>query len=209
MKPLPLPPLYGYTPRVPSFLFRPGSYRVLKTISATEALLWGTIYSRQVDRRPYANPCIQTRAQLAATINVGERSIYTYIGNLKRVGLLFEVNRGRERGELRERNPARWALNPLEVEKWRPKLESQIAELAEHDGRSAGWFANQIRRLDLFQARSELLGSRLLVDCGISPTKPRRKPRGDTKKQPRPQNLHASQNLPGRVVFTPPEKSGV
>lgn len=163
--PLPLEPLVG-SMWVPVWAVRPGSYDAVREF-AGEMSLWLLIFSRNLD---YWRPCYASRDQLGATIGAGTTTVSKRLDRLKRGGLLFEVARGQDQKSRIHRPPARWALDPFTVDRWRPELEKVLAAIAEEDGQSRMWLNFAVRRLDQFERHSRALRNRI---AETMPTRPR------------------------------------
>jgi hypothetical protein len=205
---LPLEPLVGNEWK-PVWQTRPGSYEALSGkidgIPIPHTMpVWSLINSRNAD---LWRPCYATRAQLGATLALSERTITRHLSVLRKVGLLFEVPRGVEPKTRRNRPPARWALDPFKIARWRPAqdpekkpspLETAIARMAEEDGRSTAFVRGTIRELDKFAQRSEHLGMLIQRDMPTSRRTLGRKPRKSSrskKKQRRSPLLAPGANL--------------
>ncbi len=154
---------------IPVWTIRPCSYEALAGVPG-EMQLWQLLHSRNAD---YWRPCYANREQLGATIGLSARTISRQLSALAKVGLLFEVLRGREPKTLRNRPPARWALDPLEIERWTPKVEAAIARVAEEDGQGTGWVKWALVELAKFRKRSERLAA--LISRDMPASKPRKR----------------------------------
>jgi hypothetical protein len=210
-KPLPLQPLVGNM-WVPVWAIRPGSYGVLEGLTA-EMPLWLLLHSRNAD---YWKPSYATREQIVATIGGSVRNLSRQFGRLREAGLLFEVDRGEERGNRRHRPPARWALDPFTADLWgskwddkgerlpgQGKIEAALAEIAESDGQSRQWFEWAIRELDKFERASRYLADRIADDIPIKPRKASKRKRRN-KKQTAMSHLAPRARVAHEGVFIPP-----
>jgi DNA-binding transcriptional ArsR family regulator len=169
MAALPLPPLAGAV-FCPAFAIRPCSFSATSRL-ANEMALWLVIHSWN---DPYWKACYASREQLGKTLGISVRTVSRQLGVLKDAALIFEAYRGREPKTRRDRPPARWALDPLKCDIWRPAVERDLARLAEEDGHGSYWHKRLLSSLDGFERRSRGLGNEILMDSPVLARKPKR-----------------------------------
>ena len=129
------------------------------------------------------------------------------LGQLRKVGLLFEVKRGVEPKTKRHRPPARWALDPFTDDLWREKAEVALVRVAEEDGHDGRWLRRAVTALEAFARRSRFLMAAIRDDMPIPPSKPRR--RRKKKRNSAPNRSRATvQNEPRGDGFTRGEAEG-
>jgi len=145
---------------LPAWAVRPGAYKALQEV-ADAMPLYLALHSRCGD---FWLPCYASREQLGATIGITRRTVDRKLQALAKVGLLFEVDRGKVPATKRQRPKARWALNPFKVEKWRPKVEARLHRMRQEDSRDGRWLHNAVTALDAFERRSKALRRRIEED---------------------------------------------
>lgn len=166
---------------VPAWAIRPGSFRALAGVTG-EMALWLLLHSRNAD---YWRPSYATREQLGATVGIGVRTVSRKLDALRKAALLFEVQRGLEPKSQRNRPPARWALDPMTIERWAPKVEEKLVQIAEEDGQGSGWLRWAQCELAKFRNRSERLAALIREDLPIRKT-PRKRNKSKRRKGLRP-----------------------
>ena len=109
------------------------------------------------------------------TPGIGRAKVSRQLGQLRKVGLLFEVKRGVEPKTKRHRPPARWALDPFTDQLWSEKVEAALVRVAEEDGHDGRWLRRATTSLEAFARRSRFLMAAIRDDMPFPPTKPRRR----------------------------------
>lgn len=175
----------------PNWAIRPGAFAALSDV-VLDMPLFLALHSRNSD---HWRPCYHNRDQLGATIGVASRTVTRQLERLVKVGLVFEVKRGADSKTRRNRPPARWALDPMNVAMWAPKLEAMLVLIAEEDGQGSGWLGWAQKERAKFQRRSERLALLLAEDMPI-----RKKPRRRRKRH----NRHVERKLRPRRSFLAP-----
>ncbi len=173
----PLEPLVGNL-WVPAWLSRPGSCSAVKPV-AREMPLWLLLHSRNGH---YWHACYHTREQLGATLVMSVATVSRQLARLREHWFVFEVQRGVERKTRRHRPPARWALDPFKVDLWRPKVEADLARIAEEDGHDGRWYQRAVTSLEAFERRSRILGAKIGADMPQLLLRRQRKKRRRVKK---------------------------
>ena len=84
--PTPLAPLVGNM-WMPVWAVRPGSYTALRGVALTMPL-WTLLHSSNQD---FFKPCYASREDLGMTLGIGRAKVSRQLGQLRKVGLLFEV----------------------------------------------------------------------------------------------------------------------
>ena len=194
--PTPLAPLVGNM-WMPAWAVRPGSYTALRGV-ALAMPLWLLLHSRNQD---FFKPCYASREDLGITLGIGMAKVSRQLGQLRKVGLLFEVERGVEPKTKRHRPPARWALDPFTDQLWREKMEAAIVRVAEEDGHDGRWLCRAVTAFEAFARQSRFLIVAIRDDMPFPPRKPRR--RRKKKRISAPNRSRATvQHEPRGDVFT-------
>ena len=167
--PTPLAPLVGNM-CMPVWAVRPGSYTALRGVALTMPL-WILLHSRNQN---FFKPCYASREDLGITLGIGRAKVSRQLGQLRKVGLLFEVKRGVEPKTKRHRPPARWALDPFTDQLWSEKVEAALVRVAEQDGHDGRWLRRAVTALEAFARRSRFLMAAIRDDMPFPPRKPRR-----------------------------------
>ena len=147
---------------VPHWTTRPGSYSALVSV-ADCMMLWKCIHSWN---RDYFKPCFYSETQLGKTIGCSRGPVHRNLLRLEKASLLFSVRRGRKDASNELRPAARWALDPFNIEEWRPRVEEMLGPIAEGCGLGTRWYRNAITSLRYAQAGSVFR---------VSPTLPERR----------------------------------
>jgi hypothetical protein len=166
---------------MPVWAIRPGAYAVLEPV-VRDMPLWLAIHSRNAEDW---RPCYHTREQLADTIGIGRTKVTEQFRRLRRVGLLFEVGRGQDPKTKKHLPPARFALDPMAHDLWRPEVEKMLARIAEEDGHDGRWYQRAVTSLDAFHRRAARLRALLLDDMPFAPRRPRRRRRAGGRERRR------------------------
>ena len=194
--PTPLAPLVGNM-WMPVWAVRPGSYTALRGVALTMPL-WTLLHSRNQD---FFKPCYASREDLGMTLGIGRAKVSRQLGQLRKVGLLFEVKRGVEPKTKRHRPPARWALDPFTEPFWSEKVEAALVRVAEEDGHDGRWLRRATTSLEAFARRSRFLMAAIRDDMPFPPRKPRK--RREKKRSTAPDRSRATvQNEPRGDGFT-------
>ena len=182
---------------MPVWAVRPGSYTALRGVALTMPL-WTLLHSRNQD---FFKPCYASREDLGMTLGIGRAKVSRQLGQLRKVGLLFEVKRGVEPKTKRHRPPARWALDPFTDDRWSEKVEAALVRVAEEDGHDGRWLRRATTSLEAFARRSRFLMAEIRDDMPFPPRKPRK--RRKKKRSTTPDRSRATaQNEPRGDVFT-------
>ena len=189
---------------VPAWALRPGAYAALRPLAAAMPLFL-LLHSRNADAWL---PCYASREALGATIGVSSRTVTRQLKALRSASLVFEVARPPDRKTQRHRPPARWALDPIEAERWRPKVEESLARVAEQDGHDGRWFSRAVTALDAFDRRSRRLAARIAEDMPVEPSRKRRRRKNSKKKRAARQIGPSRRNGPRGDVSTTGEVEG-
>lgn len=188
---LPLQPLTGNL-WCPVWAIRPGAYEALAGLEDCMPL-WLLLHSRNADAW---KPCYASRESLGMTIGMGTRTVSRRLARLRDAALVWELDHGIDPRTRRHRPPARWALDPMAYHYWRPKVEEQLAELAERHSHGTRWYRRAVQALNTLEKRSRRLRTELAASMPITPRPPRASKRPRAKKSRGPRGNTPPNRLP-------------
>ena len=144
---------------VPCWAVRPGALGTIRP--AAEAMsLWLAIFS--VNGKEM-RACIASEGTLGQTIAVTRNTVRRKLGRLRKVpGLLFELDRGKDRKTGRIRPFARWATDPTSIDTFKSILAGwRIRSIAKEAGLGSGWYATAMGALERHCEAAVELGRRM------------------------------------------------